>query len=126
MHAEEALERLRALARTLPEVQETLSFGTHPTFKAGKKTFAVLERHQHSVPDDHTGRPSISFKVDREFQQALCQSGNYYVAPYVGRHGWVYALLDSDVEWDEIEDLVIESYRLAATRKMLKALEEGA
>jgi hypothetical protein len=34
-------------------------------------------------------------------------------------------LLDSDVEWDEIESLVIESYRMAATKRMLKALDGG-
>jgi predicted DNA-binding protein (MmcQ/YjbR family) len=88
MLAEEALERLRALARKLPEVEESLSFGVHPTFKAGKKTFAVLEHHQHSVPDEHLGRPSLTFKVEPEFQRVLCAGGSYFVAPYVGKHGW--------------------------------------
>lgn len=123
MQAEEALKQLRSLARRLPGVGETLSFGTHPTFKAGRKTFAVLEHHQHSVQDDHLGRPSITFKVDPEFQRLLCESGDYFVAPYVGRHGWVYVLTDSGVNWDEIESLVVESYRLAATQRMLHELD---
>jgi predicted DNA-binding protein (MmcQ/YjbR family) len=123
MQAEEAIERLRELARRLPGTEETLSFGIHPTFKAGKKTFAVLEHHQHSVTEDHIGRPAVTFKVPIEMQKALCDSGGYFVAPYVGKYGWVYALLDSGTGWDEIEELVIESYRMAATKRMLKELD---
>lgn len=126
MQADEALEKLRIIARQLLEAEESLSFGVHPTFKAGKKTFAVLERHQHSVPDEHLDRPSLTFKVDSEFQRVLCAGGDYFVAPYVGKHGWVYVLLDANVEWDEIEALVIESYWLAATKRMLKALDDGS
>ena len=123
MQAEKALERLRSLASRLPGTEETLSFGVHPTFKAGKKTFAVLEHHQHSVPDEHIGRPALTFKVDPEFQRVLCSSGgDYFIAPYVGKHGWVYVLLDANTGWDEIEALVIESYRIAATKRMLKEL----
>ncbi len=122
MRYEETLGRLRQLAKTLPETSELITHG-NPTFKAGKKTFAVIERHQHSVEDRYLDVPALSFKVEREFQQLLCQDDNYFVAPYVGRHGWTCVVLESVKEWDEIEDLVMESYRSAALKRMLKVLD---
>ncbi len=124
MDYEYALECLRSLAATLPESSETETFG-NPTFKAGKKTFAVIERHQDSGDDSHTKPSVLSFKVDPEFQRVLCEDERFSVAPYVGRHGWTYALLNEIADWNEVEGFVIESYRLAALKRMLKALDEA-
>ena len=38
------LARLRRVCLGLPEVRETVKWG-HPTFEAGKKIFAVLDRY---------------------------------------------------------------------------------
>ena len=50
--------KLRALLQRaclgLPEVRETVKWG-HPTFEAGKKMFAVLDKYD--------GQPCIAFKV---------------------------------------------------------------
>lgn len=56
------LERLRRIALALPEASETVSFG-HPTFRAGKKTFAVFENYR--------GEDTICFKATREDQALL-------------------------------------------------------
>ena len=120
----QALEKMRDLASRLPEVSEGLTFD-HPTFRAGKKPFAVLEQYQHSVDDRYLKRPVLCFKVATEFQQLLCRDENYFVAPYVGQHGWTCVLLDSVDDWAEIEPLVVESYRISALKRMLKALDEA-
>ena len=39
------LANLRPICLALPEARETTTFG-HPTFQAGKKTFAVLDHYQ--------------------------------------------------------------------------------
>ena len=56
------LSRLRRISLALPEAEETTSFG-HPTFKVGKKTFAVLEKYK--------GELAICFKASMENQAFL-------------------------------------------------------
>ena len=45
MKPDTLLRELRRLAAALPETTETAGWG-HPTFKAGKKTFAVVDHYQ--------------------------------------------------------------------------------
>lgn len=123
MDFDQALAYMRDLASRLPEVVEGLTFD-HPTFRAGKKSFAVLEEYQHSVDERYRGKAALCFKVNTEFQQMLCTDDSYFVAPYVGQHGWTCVSLEDIESWDEIEPLVIESYRGAALKRMLKKLDE--
>lgn len=109
------LERLRRIALALPEASETVSFG-HPTFRAGKKTFAVFENYR--------GEDTICFKATREDQALLVLDPRFFVAPYVGQHGWTSMRVGSGIDWGEAKELVHESYRLVATRKMLSRLDE--
>ncbi len=43
--------------------------------------------------------------------------------PYVGHRGWLGVLLDVEVDWDEVEELVIDAYRLVAPPKLLMELD---
>lgn len=38
--------------------------------------------------------------------------------PYVGKSGWVGIWLDGDVDWDQVETLVRESYCLIAPKRL--------
>lgn len=115
--AGKVLERLRGIALALPEAWETVSFG-HPTFRAGKKTFAVFENYR--------GEDTICLKATREDQTLLVLDPRFFVAPYVGQHGWTSMRVGSGLDWDEASELVRESYRLVATKKMLARLDEIA
>jgi predicted DNA-binding protein (MmcQ/YjbR family) len=112
------LTRLRKLCLALPEAYETTSFG-HPTFRAGrsgKKTFAVFENYR--------GEDTICVKATMEDQALLVLDPRFFVAPYVGKHGWTSMRTAGALDWGEVEDLVRESYRLVATKSMLAKLEE--
>jgi predicted DNA-binding protein (MmcQ/YjbR family) len=100
----------------LPEAYETTTFG-HPTFRAGpgKKTFAVFENYR--------GEDTICVKATHEDQALLVLDPRFFVAPYVGKHGWTSMRTAGSVDWGEVEDLVRESYRLVATSSMLAKLE---
>ncbi len=120
VHIEEAiLERLRPVCLELPEAVEAEAFGA-PTFKIRNKNFAMLSRGD--------GRPAVWCKAAREAQQALIQSepDRYFAPPYVGPKGWVAAWLDEDAgpDWDEIEEIIIESYCLIAPKKLVKLIED--
>jgi predicted DNA-binding protein (MmcQ/YjbR family) len=97
----------------LPEAEETRTFG-HETWRIGKKTFAVLE-HYH-------GELVISFKVTHLEQADLVRDSDYFVAPYVGQHGWT-CLKAKNLDWRVVERRIRESYRLNALKRHLKLLE---
>lgn len=113
MTREDALEALRPICLALPETSETLTYG-NPTFLAGKRTFAVLDRYK--------GDYSIAFKATPADQAALTMERRFFVTPYSGKHGWTSLRLSEDLDWDEVRTLVESSYRLVALKRMLSAL----
>jgi predicted DNA-binding protein (MmcQ/YjbR family) len=116
VNPEKVLTLLRKSCLALPEAYETTSFG-HPTFRAGrsgKKTFAVFENYQ--------GEDSICVKATLEDQALLILDPRFFVAPYVGKHGWTSMRTAGAIDWSEVEDLVRESYRLVAPKSALAQL----
>lgn len=106
--------KLRQICLSLPEATETRTFG-HETWRVGKKTFAVLEKYG--------GDWVISFKATHLEQDALVEDGDYFVAPYVGQHGWT-CLKVTALDWRKVERHIRESYRLNALKRHLKLLDE--
>jgi predicted DNA-binding protein (MmcQ/YjbR family) len=49
--------------------------------------------------------------------------GRFFVPPYVGPSGWVGVWLDRDPDWKEIGELMRDSYRLIAPKRLLAALD---
>lgn len=110
------LADLRAVCLALPESVEVEAWG-RPTFRAGKKIFAVFDGHH-----DHPF--AVIFKPDPEERLALIEDPRFYVPPYFGPGGWL--ALDftvAPVEWDEVTELIDTSYRQVALKRMLKALD---
>jgi len=48
----------------------------------------------------------------------------YFVPPYVGPSGWVGIYLDRSPDWAEVSDRLRESYRLAAPKRLVAALDD--
>ena len=108
------LLKLREICLALPEAVETVKWG-HPTFEAGKKIFAVLD-HYH-------GRTCIAFRTSMEEQKKLCRDERFFPAPYAAARGWVCLRADGRMNWAEVRDILLASYRLAALKRMLRALD---
>ena len=114
------LEQLRAICLAFPEAIEHVEGGVGtPSFKVRDKIFAM----QHGFHD----RPSMWCKAAPGVQGILVESDakRFFVPPYVGHHGWVGMWLDVAIDWDEVADLVKESYRMTAPKRLSKLLEEG-
>jgi len=116
---QDALEHLRRICLALPESAETVTFG-HPTFVAGKRSFAVLDRYKSEY--------AIAFKATPADQAALTMDRRFYVSPYSGKHGWTSLRLASAkdwaaIDWDEVATLLEASYRLVALKRMLRTLD---
>jgi predicted DNA-binding protein (MmcQ/YjbR family) len=107
------LERLRRICLSLPGSVEGTSFG-HPTFRAGKKTFAVFENYR--------GEDTLCVKATLEDQALLVLDPTFFEAPYVGKHGWTSMRTSGELDWDEVVDLVTTSYRLVAPKSLLARL----
>ena len=108
------LARVRKICLAFPEVRETVKWG-HPTFEAGKKMFAVLDRYE--------GRPCLAFRVALDRQEEILEDGRFFEAPYAARFGWVCLRADTSLDWGEVAELVRGSYRQVALKRMLAALE---
>jgi len=50
----------------------------------------------------------------------------FFRPPYVGVRGWVGVYLDvPDVDWTEIEEIVLDAYRQVAPKRMVAQLDGG-
>jgi len=49
--------------------------------------------------------------------------GRFFVPPYVGPSGWIGIHLDRNPDWTEIGELMKDSYRLVAPKRLLSSME---
>ena len=111
---ETLLKRLREICLELPECAETVKWG-NPTFVAGKKQFAVLDRYN--------DRLCIAFIAKGPQQRQLLSKEGFFAAPYAAKYGWVCRDAEEKVNWEELTELILKSYRLVALKRMLAALD---
>jgi predicted DNA-binding protein (MmcQ/YjbR family) len=116
--SDDPLDRLRAICLALPEATEQGGVGD-PTFRVRDKIFAM----QHGV----NGRRSMWCKAAPGIQDALVSADpeRYVVPPYVGHHGWVGVYLDVALDWDDVADLVEDSYRMTAPKRLAALLDRS-
>jgi len=115
------LDRVRAICLALPEATEKRE-GVMVGFLVRSKTFAWFT-------DDHhgDGRIALSCKATFEDQDILVTADpvRFFVPPYVARYGWIGVRLDRDPDWDELGNLVAQSYRLIAPKRLVARLVAG-
>ena len=116
------LARLRKLCLALPEAHEVEAWG-EPTFRVRNKLFAM-----YAAPNNHHGGGRVSvWCKEAPGNQALmvrAEPERYFVPPYVGPSGWVGVWLDRHPDWSEVNELMRDSYRLVAPKKLAALLEE--
>jgi len=111
------LTEVREICLALPESAEVEAWG-RPTFRAGKKMFAVFEDN-----DEHPY--AVTFKPEPDERPALLDESRFYVPAYFGPGGWI--ALDftaGTVDWVEVGELMESSYRQVALKRMLEILDE--
>lgn len=110
--------RIREICLSFPEVAEK-PFGGHtaPSYRVRDKLFVM------------TGEDGLSmtFKAAPGVQEELVTEApeRFFVPKYVGSKGWVGARLDVDHDWDEMAELIQDSYRLVAPKRLVRVLEGG-
>ncbi len=118
---DDALDRVREICTSFPEVSERLSHGSPAWFVRGKKTVAMFV-------DDHHGDGILGIwcpaypGVQEEMVEQ--EPERFFRPPYVGPSGWLGVRLDVDVDWDEVRGILADSYRKVAPKKLSALLDE--
>jgi predicted DNA-binding protein (MmcQ/YjbR family) len=109
------LARLVKICLALPEAQHE-RLGDHASFSVRKKKFAYYLDNHHG-----DGIVSVCFKTERGQNEVLLASdrARFYSPAYIGPRGWVGLRLDvGKIDWSEVADFVIDSYRLTAPKTL--------
>jgi phosphoribosylglycinamide formyltransferase-1 len=117
----ETRKRITRICESLPEV-EVEEEGRHIGFLVRKKRFAwYLEDHHGD------GRLSLNCKVETGANEVLATSSpeRYFIPPYLGPRGWIGFWLDvPTLDWREAAELIVDSYRLVAPKRLASLVEE--
>ena len=115
----EPVERLRAICLALPEAAERETWG-EATFRVHEKIFAM------AGDGNGKGRLAMSCKARPGLQAALVGADpkRFFVPPYVGPKGWIGIYLGEETDWNELADLVEESYRMTAPKRVAALLDQ--
>src|SRR3954454_15245150 len=115
---DDPFDRLRTLCLALPEATAKPWGDAMTSFRVREKVFAwYLENHHGD------GRIALWCKAPPGAQPALVGSERerFFVPPYVGHHGWIGVWLDvaiDRIDWDELGEVVAESYRMIAPKRL--------
>ena len=116
-----ATDRLRTLCLGLPEAHEERAWrGTR--WAVRKRTFA----HVLGIAIDD-GEPDVVlvFRSEGEELEVLRHAGRPYLALGWGREA-MGIVLDADTDWDEVAELVTDSYCLMAPQKLAARVDRPA
>ena len=116
------LARLRDVALALPGADEKVSHG-RPAFFT-KKIFAIFGAVVKGETDSDRFAQSLLFFPDPDEAEALAQHPLVFVPAYWGPWGWLsYDLASPDADWGEVAELVEDSFRLTAPKKLAADFE---
>ncbi len=107
--------RVTKICLALPEATHEIS-GDHAIYRIRKKPFAYFMDNHHG-----DGIVCVAAKVAPGDNTALvaAQPERFCMPAYVGPRGWVSLRLDAGpIDWDEVRELVSDSYRRIAPKKL--------
>jgi hypothetical protein len=112
------LDRVRGCCLALPETTLRSDRWSH-AFQVRRNVFAYL-----LAADDPAGRLATMLvcRADPEERLALLAGGHPYFAPNSGTDR-LGVVLDDATDWTEVAELVTESYRLLAPKKLVALLD---
>jgi predicted DNA-binding protein (MmcQ/YjbR family) len=100
------VETIREFCLAFPQATEKLQWDDNLCFKIGEKIFVMLG----------LDNPRLCFKCTPESFSELIEREDIRPAPYVGRYKWVVLDRLDALRWDELEDLIRQSYQMVAAK----------
>jgi predicted DNA-binding protein (MmcQ/YjbR family) len=111
-------DRLTDICLALPEATCEIcgEQNEHAAYRVSKKTFAYYMNNHHG-----DGKICVAAKVAPGDNTALAaaQPDRFYLPAYIASRGWVALRLDTGkIDWNEVRELVCESYRMVAPKRL--------
>jgi predicted DNA-binding protein (MmcQ/YjbR family) len=118
-------ERIRRVCLALPEVTVRVDDSLNParstaqSFDIRQRSFCLLVARE-----DSTGKPVtlLVLRARPDEREALLSIGHPFFAARAGRDRIVVVLTD-DTDWEQVRELVTESYRILAPKKLTALLD---
>lgn len=107
------LTQVRKICLALPQAVETETWG-EPHFRVANKIFAGF--------GDEDGIPTLGFKLEMDHAAQVVKIPGFRKAKYVGHKGWVSMDARDVKDWQTVEEMIHESYRLIAPKRLAAAL----
>ncbi|MGP4053531.1 MmcQ/YjbR family DNA-binding protein [Mycobacterium sp. 4D054] len=119
------LAEVRDIALGFPEAFEKVSWG-RPVFCAPKMFTVYGGSVKGAAKGEFTEHPhSVLVKVDDSDRKALEQDRRFFLPAYLGPFGWLgLDLTAAKVDWTEVAELVDASFRMAASKKLVRQLDQ--
>jgi len=100
------VDTIREFCLAFPGAKENLQWGDDLCFKIGGKIFAIVS----------LDNPRLCFKCTPGAFAELVEREDIHPAPYVGRYKWVMLDRLEAVRWDELRELIRQSYEMVAAK----------
>ena len=115
---DEIVAAMSAICLALPETSLRTDAWAH-AYEIRRKMFAIL-----ATAPDPSGRPVplLAFHPDPEEREALLAMGHPFFPARNGQR--IGMLLGPDIDWTEIRELVTDSYRQLAPKKLVALLDD--
>ena len=102
------LDSVRRFCLSFPDARENLQWGETLCFKVRGKIFATIGLD--AVPQ------SIVLKCSPERFAELLETDGIVPAPYVGRYQWAMLERLDVLPWNEVQELIRQSYEIVAQK----------
>jgi predicted DNA-binding protein (MmcQ/YjbR family) len=99
-------EAIREFCLSFPHATENLQWGDDLCFKVRGKIFVMLG----------LDNPRLCFKCTPDIFAELIEREDIRPAPYVGRYKWVMLDRIDAVRWDELQELIRQSFEMVAAK----------
>jgi hypothetical protein len=123
--AKSVLERRRrhvvSLVELLPEASAIPGGDGHLSLEVRGRRFGYFLDNHHG-----DGRMALNCKTAPGVNQTLADAASerFFIPKYVGHRGWLGLWLDlPKIDWDEVEGVITEAYRLVAPRTLVDKLQ---
>jgi predicted DNA-binding protein (MmcQ/YjbR family) len=100
------VDSIREYCLSFPHATENMQWGDDLCFKIGGKIFTIMG----------LDNPRLCFKCTPETFAELIEREDIHPAPYVGRYKWVMLDRLDAVRWDELRELIQQSYAMVAAK----------
>jgi predicted DNA-binding protein (MmcQ/YjbR family) len=104
------VDTIREFCLSFPSATENLQWGDDLCFKIGGRIFTIVS----------LDNPRLCFKCTPEIFAELIEREDIRPAPHVGRYKWVMLDRLDAVRWDELQELIGQSYEMVVAKSPKK------